>query len=55
MISRLSNWFLLLAVSALLVFISGCATEESENASVRPWNAPAGWEGGLGGMNTQHR
>lgn len=40
---------LLLAVTALV--FSGCATTEPENESVRPWNAPIGWEGGLpGGM-----
>jgi hypothetical protein len=28
--------------------ISGCAsTQDSNNASVRPWNAPMGWENGL--------
>lgn len=37
---------LLLAVAALA--FTGCATnEDSENASVRPWNAPMGWENGL--------
>ncbi len=37
---------LLLSMSALV--ITGCAsTEDSENASVRPWNAPMGWENGL--------
>ncbi|HEY2329534.1 MAG TPA: hypothetical protein VGI63_06945 [Verrucomicrobiae bacterium] len=55
MISRVTNWLLLLAVMALAAFLSGCATDEPENASVRPWNTPQGWEGGLGGMNTQHR
>jgi len=45
--------FLLLATVALV--ISGCASDDPENASVRPWNAPASWENGLGGMDTQHR
>jgi hypothetical protein len=48
-------WFLILAVVCLAIFVSGCATDESENASVRPWNSPAGWEGGMGNMQTQHR
>jgi len=40
----------LLLVLTVVVF-SGCATTEPENESVRPWNSPAGWEGGLpGGM-----
>jgi hypothetical protein len=34
--------FLLLGVA-----LSGCATTESENESVRPWNAPKSWENGL--------
>jgi hypothetical protein len=56
MICRVAHWWLLLAVMTLAIFLSGCATDEPENASVRPWNSPAGWEGGpLGGMNTQHR
>ena len=55
MLFRSVQWFLLLAVISLTVLISGCASEESENASVRPWNTPQDWEGGLGNMNTQHR
>jgi hypothetical protein len=55
MSSRLANWLLLLAVLGLAAFLAGCASEEPENASVRPWNSPAGWENGLGGMDTQHR
>ena len=29
--------------------LSACATtnEDTDNASVRPWNAPKGWENGL--------
>jgi len=48
-------WLLLLAMVALV--ISGCATDEPENASARPWNAPASWQqnGALNGMDTQHR
>jgi hypothetical protein len=46
--------FLLIAACALL--FSGCSTVEPDNASVRPWNSPKGWEGGaLGGMDYQHR
>jgi hypothetical protein len=50
------NWLLLLALGAILAGVGGCATDEPENASVRPWNAPQGWENGMGGMmNTQHQ
>jgi len=49
------NWLWLLALIALLAGVSGCATNEADNASVRPWNTPQGWENGMGGMmNQQH-
>ena len=50
-----TNWLLLLLLVALAAVISGCATEDPENASVRPWNTPQGWENAMGGMDTQHR
>ncbi|HEV2394609.1 MAG TPA: hypothetical protein VG146_19835 [Verrucomicrobiae bacterium] len=38
--------FLLLVLAAL--GLSACAsTEDTDNASERPWNAPMGWENGL--------
>jgi len=47
---------LLIAVAVIAVFSSGCASTESDNASVRPWNSPEGWQNGmLGGMDYQHR
>ncbi len=52
---RGANFFLLLALLALIGGLCGCTSVESDNASVRPWNTPAGWENGLGGMDTQHR
>ena len=30
-----------------LLLLAGCASQEPENASVRPWNSPKGWETGL--------
>ncbi len=49
--------FLILALAALALGMSGCASTEPENASVRPWDSPEGWQGGaLGGlMDQQHR
>ena len=49
--------FLLLLVSGLLLLgTTGCATTEPGNDSVRPWNTPQDWEGGLPmDMNGQHR
>ncbi|HEX9045930.1 MAG TPA: hypothetical protein VF988_02795 [Verrucomicrobiae bacterium] len=53
---RAGHLLLLLFVAALTVVLSGCSSTESDNASVRPWNSPEGWEGGmLGNMNNQHR
>lgn len=49
------NLLLLLALLAMAVSFCGCASTDPDNASVRPWNAPQGWENGLGGMETQHR
>jgi hypothetical protein len=42
------RWLLLLLLASAALTFTGCATTESENASARPWNSPAGWEtGGL--------
>ena len=48
---------LLLGLALLALISSGCSTNnaDSNNASVRPWNAPQSWENGMGGMdNYQH-
>jgi hypothetical protein len=42
-----AKFFLLLALGAVLFGVSGCSTDEPQNASARPWNAPQSWEGGL--------
>jgi hypothetical protein len=42
-------------LGAVLLGVSGCATNEPENDSVRPWNTPQGWEGGLPMLNQQHQ
>jgi len=37
-----------LGLALVACFFSGCAsTGDPDNASVRPWNAPMGWENGL--------
>ena len=51
---------LLRGLSVLLLLlvamaISGCATSEPENESVRPWNAPKSWENGLPAGMTEGR
>jgi len=50
--SSRSLW-LLLALVALVA--AGCSTTEPENASVRPWNSPMGWETGLPSPMTEGR
>jgi len=45
-------WLLLFGV--MLVGLSGCETNEPENASVRPWNTPQEWNG-MPIMNQQHQ
>ena len=47
--------FLLLVLGGMIFFFTGCASVEPENASSVPWNSPQGWEGGLNGMDYQHR
>ncbi len=53
---RVAHLLLLVVLAAMVAVISGCASTEPDNASVRPWNSPEGWQGGmLGGMDNQHR
>lgn len=48
---------LVLCLLLLMVVLgaAGCATSDldSQNASVRPWNAPQGWENGLPSTMTE--
>jgi hypothetical protein len=46
---------LLLLVLAAFALSACSTTEDSENASVRPWNAPKGWENGLPSTMTEGR
>ncbi len=34
------RWVALLLLAAGLAVLSGCASADTDNASVRPWNAP---------------
>jgi hypothetical protein len=45
--NRAAKYFFLLILVAVLAGLTGCTTGEPQNASVRPWNAPQSWEGGL--------
>jgi len=44
-----SNWRYALLLLLILagVGLSGCATNDPDDLSERPWNAPKGWENGL--------
>jgi hypothetical protein len=46
--------FLLLLMLAALA-LAGCASAESDNLSVRPWNSPKSWENGLPSGLTEGR
>ncbi len=46
----------LLLVLALAALLNGCAsTADTNNASVRPWNSPKGWETGIPSTMTEGR
>ncbi|HWH72451.1 MAG TPA: hypothetical protein VNT26_24025 [Candidatus Sulfotelmatobacter sp.] len=50
------RWMVLLLGVLAACGLSGCATtDETENASVRPWNAPKGWETGIPSTMTEGR
>jgi hypothetical protein len=51
---RAGQIFLLLVFGLILLGFSGCSTDEPENASVRPWNSPQGWENGMPIQQQQH-
>lgn len=52
-----SSWILLLLLALTAIGSTGCGSlEASDNASARPWNAPARWEtGGLPSSMTEGR
>jgi hypothetical protein len=54
--NRIGSSLLLCFLFALVLGVTGCATTEPDNASVRPWNSPTGWENGIpSGMYNQNR
>ncbi len=42
-----SSFLLLMLLALVIAGASGCASQEAGNDSVRPWNAPQGWENGI--------
>ena len=58
----MNPWFAFFRLALIVVGIlaglglNGCSTtDDGENASVRPWNAPKGWENGLPSNMTEGR
>jgi len=49
------KWLFLLWLGSLLFGVTGCETNEPDNASVRPWNSPQSWEGNSPMLNQQHQ
>ena len=50
-----SSFLLLMLLAVVIISASGCATRDPDNASVRPWDAPQGWENGIPtGMYQNH-
>jgi hypothetical protein len=43
----LHRLFLAISLTVLVFAFSGCATDDPDNVSARPWNHPRGWESGL--------
>jgi hypothetical protein len=42
------SWVTFALLASLLAMMAGCSsTDDSENRSERPWNAPKSWEGGM--------
>ena len=37
-----ANWIFLALLAGLIWVGTGCATDDPENVSVRPWNSPSG-------------
>jgi hypothetical protein len=47
---------LALLLGLIALGVTACAsTDDSDNASVRPWNSPKGWENGLPSNMTEGR
>ena len=52
---HLTTMLLLVALGAVMVSVSGCQTDDPENVSVRPWDAPTGMENGMPIDTGQHK
>jgi len=51
---RVVCWLWLVVLGAALFGAGGCASSSPNNESVRPWDAPQGWENSVPIENQQH-
>jgi type IV pilus biogenesis protein CpaD/CtpE len=42
-----ASWLLLCLLAVIAGGLAGCATQDPDNLSARPWNTPRSWEHGL--------
>jgi hypothetical protein len=43
----LRRLLLIFSLAMIAAVFTGCATDDPDNVSARPWNHPRGWESGL--------
>ncbi len=53
--TALYTFLRLLAVAAMAAMLTGCATDDPDNLSTVPWNAPKDWEGPMPSTFNQGR
>lgn len=44
---QVAFWLLLCLLAVIAGGLAGCATQDPDNLSARPWNTPRSWEHGL--------
>ena len=54
-LGRNLRWAFLFLLALGSLWLSGCATEDPENLTERPWDSPKGWENGLPSTMTEGR
>ena len=52
---RISRWMVLFLLTLAGWALTGCATDDPDNVSARPWNAPQDWENGMPPGFYEHR
>jgi hypothetical protein len=49
-----AKMFLFGVLAAALMSLNGCASDEPQNNSVRPWDTPQGWQNQMPIQQQQH-